>query len=203
MRSRRRFLHEVAAVGWVPALPPSPLDLPLHVVTDARIRWAPGQLDRFWTAIWPEAYRDFAACGIRLHNTAGAGDVRRSPGGRPIFTGLVSGGLNLVITDQIPLNWDRGRGLAGVTARYEGFHICVIALSAAHGHQCPYVSVNTCVHELLHALMGDIYEARPAGWLGDWREFRIDRLATELWLFHEGAEIHAAAARYLEHWRRL
>jgi hypothetical protein len=33
----------------------------------------------------------------------------------------------------------------------------MIALNYAHAHKIPLVAVNTCVHELLHALLQDIY----------------------------------------------
>jgi hypothetical protein len=73
----------------------------------------------------------------------------------------------------------------------------MIALYEAHPHQVPYLSVNTCVHELLHVLLDDVAETRPKGWRGAAREFRIDLYATRLWLFHDGAEIRKAAQSYL------
>jgi hypothetical protein len=98
--------------------------------------------------------------------------------------------------------WDRARALSGVTTRYEGYHVCVVALNYAHGHQIPFLSVNTCLHELLHALLGDIFEDRPAGLPGAAREFRVDWYATRLWLFHDGAHIKNSAQSYVERLRR-
>src|SRR5262249_45742607 len=139
----------------------TPLVVPVHRVMDSRAKCSAQELRRFWWSVWPEAFRDFSRCGIKLQSTDGAGEIRRSPGDRPIFVGLQRGALNLVLTDHIPMHWDNGRGLSGVTTIYEGCHLCVIALSNAHGHQIPFVSVNTCVHEILHALLQDIFLSRP------------------------------------------
>ena len=76
--------------------------------------------------------------------------------------------------------------------------MCMIALDHAHGNQIPMLSVNTCTHELLHALMLDVFEDRPAGFAGQAREFRIDWYATNLWLFHQGAAIRKSAGRYVQ-----
>jgi hypothetical protein len=72
----------------------------------------------------------------------------------------------------------------------------MVALNYAHCHQIPLLSVNTCVHELLHVLLNDIVESRPHGLPGEMREFRIDWLATRLWLFHDGGTIREAARTY-------
>jgi hypothetical protein len=46
--------------------------------------------------------------------------------------------------------------------------------------------------------MLDLFENRPDGLAGQMREFRIDRLATALWLFHDGRAIRASARNYVE-----
>lgn len=89
--------------------------------------------------------------------------------------------------------WDNGRALAGATSMHEGYCVCVIALLYAHGHRVPYLSTNTCVHELLHALLGDIFVDRPTWLQAGSRESRIDWYATRLWLFGEGSEIRKSA----------
>ena len=162
---------------------------------DSRAKCTPLQLGRFSSSIWPEAVRDFERCDIQLQVSEVTGEVRRSPGDRPIFVGLERGAINLVVTDLIPMNWDQGRGLTGVSTRYEGYHLCMVALDYAHGHQIPFVAVNTCVHELLQVLLQDIFEIHPKGLTGYEREFRIDWYATRLWLFHDGAAIRKAALR--------
>jgi hypothetical protein len=96
--------------------------------------------------------------------------------------------------------WDRGRASAGITTIHEGYHVCVIALSYAHGHRAPFLSVNTCMHELLHAFFQDLFVARPSWFEAASREVRIDWHATRLWLFHEGAFIRESAEAYV---RRL
>ena len=174
------------------------LRVPVRQVFDGRAKCTAEQLQRFATSIWPEAVRDFKRCGIQLESTEVRGEVRRSPAGRPIFVGLANRVINLVVTDSIPLDWDNGRGLTGVTTRYDGYHLCMIALNFAHGHQIPFFSVNTCVHELLHVLLHDIFQPRPKGLQGEAREFRIDLYATRLWLFHDGLMIRKATRAYLD-----
>lgn len=192
--TRREFLCAAAVVSSNAA---GPLILPVRRVMDSRAKSAPAQLSRFASSIWPEAVRDFERIGIQLQDAQVTGEVRRSPGDRPVFTGLDRGAINLVITDLIPMKWARGQGLAGVSTQYDGYELSIIALEYAHGHQIPFVSVNTCVHELLHVLLRDIFELRPKGLAGYEREMRIDWYATRLWLFHEGAVIRAAAQAYL------
>lgn len=109
--------------------------------------------------------------------------------------------INFAITNRIPLDWDRGRGLNGVTTWYRGYHLCVVGLDQAHGHQIPMLSVNTCVHELLHVLLQDVFESRPKGSRGVAREFLIDWYATRLWLLHEGSAIQKAAQVYVKRLR--
>jgi hypothetical protein len=178
------------------------LVVPVYLIVDTRPRFTQYQMAPFSSVIWPEAVRDFRRCGIQLDMGQGTGEVRRAPSGRPFFKGLTRSAINLMLTDVIPGEWDQGKGLAGVTTQYEGHHLCLIALPRAHGHQIPFVSVNTCVHELLHVLMHDIFEPRPKGVPGSGREFRIDWYATRLWLFHDGEEIRKWAEGYLERARR-
>ncbi|HLK62988.1 MAG TPA: hypothetical protein VKU19_06090 [Bryobacteraceae bacterium] len=171
----------------------------IQVIVDTRLR--PEQIQRFWWTLWPQAARTFASGGIRVDLNVVQGEVKRSAGGRPMFVGLDRSSLNLVVTGQIPMVWDQGRALGGVTTRYEGYHICMAALNYAHGHQIPFISVNTCVHELLHALLGDIFEDRPSGARGAAREFRVDWYATRLWLFRDGSHIRQSAQAYLDRLR--
>jgi hypothetical protein len=180
---------------------PAPLPVPVHLITDAQASWRPGQLRGFWSCIWPEAARDFGRCGIRLASSPHPGEVWRRPGCEPVVTGLEPGVVNLVVTDRIPIEWDNGLGLGGVTTLYHGRVLSMIALDHAHCHQVPLLSLNTCVHELLHVLLLDVYESCPAGLLGESREFRIDWYATRLWLFHDGAAVRRAAASCVDRLR--
>ena len=168
---------------------------------DIRTKCTPEQLRRFWWRIWPEAVRDFNRCGIQLQCTDAKGEIKLSPSDRPIFVGLQRGAVNLVLTDHIPMAWDHARSLAGVTTVYEGYHLCVVAISYAHGHQVPFISVNTCVHELLHLLLQDVFVRRPKWFDANEREFRDDAYATRLWLFHDGAAIRKSAEAYLNRLR--
>jgi len=196
--TRREFLSMAALV---PAPLPTPLIVPVHLVLDRQAKLRSEQLDRFWSRIWPQAVRDLGRCGIHLQTSMRTADVLRPPGREPILTGLEPNAINLVITNKLPTQWDSGRALSGVTTLYRGYHVCMAALDRAHCHELPFVSVNTCLHELLHVLLLDVFEDRPKGLLGQAREFRIDTYATLLWLFHEGAAIRNAAQIYVDRMR--
>jgi len=200
--TRRQFIATAAgAVAAVPAKAETPLIVPVHQVTDKRAEFTPEQLQDFSSNLWSEAVRDFGGCGIELQTSEGVGEIRRSPAGRPLFEGLERGAINVVLTDYVPLHWDSGRGLAGVSTQYEGRHLCLLALNHAHGHRIPFVSVNTCVHELLHVLLQDIFVSPEGWWPRAEREVLIDWHATRLWLFHDGGAVREAARAYLERLR--
>jgi hypothetical protein len=199
--TRRDFLRTPAA-AVVPASPPERLRLPLHRVVDARADCPAEQRRLFWSNVWPEAVRTFSRGGIDLDVGDGPGEVRRSPGDRPVFVGLRRGVLNLVVTGHIPMHWDHGRALAGVTTAYHGYHICMVAMRYAYGHRVPFFSVNSCVHEILHALLQDIFDTRSKWYQAGGRELRIDWYATRLWLFREGSAIRNSARQYLDRLRR-
>ncbi len=187
--TRRNFVRLAAVTAAQ-----RPLVIPLHRVMDKRAKCTQEQLRHFWWKIWPEAVREFQRAGIQFQVSDETGEVKRSPGGRPVFAGLQRGFMNLVITDNVPMDYG---GVAGVTTLWEGYHLSVIALSNAHANQVPYFSVNTCVHELLHLLLGDVYLSRPKWYQTGEREFRIDWYATHLWLGGDGAEVRKSAACYL------
>jgi hypothetical protein len=176
----------------------TPLAIPIHRVIDAGARCPPDTLHQFWSKVWPEAMVEFGRGGIQLQVEDGPGEMRHTAGGHPVFHGLRRGVLNLVLTDNIPANWDGGRALAGVTLLYDGYPLSLIAMRFAHGNQFPYFSVNTIVHELLHALLGDIFVPHPNWYQPATREWRADSQATNLWLFHQSASIRAAAEASLK-----
>jgi hypothetical protein len=198
--TRRDFLWTAAAAATRSGAP-ARLVVPIHRVVDSRAKVPAERLHRFWWKIWPEAFGEFSQGGMLLETDDGVGEVKRSPGDRPIFVGLRRGVLNLVLTDHIPMYWDRGRSLAGVTTVYDGYHVCMVAMLYAHGNQVPYLSTNTCVHELLHALMQDILVRHPKWYQVGGREGRIDWFATQLWLFRDGTGIRESARAYLERLR--
>lgn len=199
--TRRQFIVTAAAVAAAPSVASGPLIVPVHQVTNTRADLTPEQLRRFSPSMWPEAVRDFRRCGIELQSSESTGEIGRSPGARPVFKGLKRGVINLVVTDRIPMTWDYGRSLTGLSTRYEGYDLCMIALNYAHAHQIPIVSVNTCVHEILHVLLQDIFVNDPRGWRRSQREFRVDWYATRLWLFKDSAVVRQAAQAYLERLR--
>lgn len=176
--------------------------VPVHLVLDDQVQWRPDPMGRFQARLWAQTVRDLARCGVQLQTTVGAGSVQRSPYREPVITGLQRGVINLVLTTEIPVKWDGGRALCGVTTLYRGHHLCMVAINHAHGHQVPFFSVNTCLHEILHALLHDILEQRPEGVAGQAREIRVDYHATRLWLFHEDSAVREAARTYLDHLRQ-
>jgi len=192
--TRRGFLALAAAVA------PQRVAVPLHRILDRRAKNPPARVQHFWPALWNEAARDFAQGGISFDISDGEGEVRLSPGDNPIFVGLDRGKINLVVTDTIPMYWDQGRALAGVSTIHDGYHLSMIALRYAHRNQVAFLSVNTCLHELLHVLLGDIFVKAPKWYQRSGRETRVDYYATRLWLFHDGAEVRKSAESYL---RRL
>jgi hypothetical protein len=198
--TRRAFVPLAAAATLAGASSrlKSPLILPVHRMVDARANLSPERLNRFWHSLWPEAVRVFSSCGLQFHTSDSTGEIRRSAGNRPIILGLQHGVINLVLTDHLPPYWDNARALAGVSTIYDGFHISLIALRFAHGNQVPYLSVNTCVHELLHVLMQDIFLANPSSYQTGRREFRVDSYATAMWLFHDGEAVRESARSYID-----
>ena len=168
-----------------------------------RARYTPSQLRDFSETIWPEAEQEttddaaFDSLSIAVGARFEAISVRRPDLRRP----RAREGVNLVLTDLIPMNWDRARGLAGLSTVWQGYDVCVIALEYARPNRIPFVAVNTCEHELLHAILQDIFESRPAGLAGEAREVRIDAYATRLWLFHEGADVRESARAYIDRLR--
>jgi hypothetical protein len=194
--TRREWLG-ASMLAAAPRVRATPLAIPIHRVVDARARCSPETLSHFWSAVWPEAMIEFGRGGIQLQVEDGPGEMHRTAGGRPVFLGLRRGVLNLVLTDYIPLNWDSGRALPGVTLVYDGYPLSLIAMRFAHGNQFPYFSVNTIVHELMHAFFGDIFVAHPKWYQPATREWRADSQATNLWMFHQSTAIREAAQQYL------
>ena len=172
--------------------------LPVNLVFEAKAKWRPEQIRNFESRIWPEAARDLARSGIEVQVGETSGEVERPSQRQPVIGGLERRALNIVVTDQIPMFWDHGRALNGVTTLYRGYHLCMIALQWAHGHQWPLLSVNTCLHEMLHALLGDIFESRPKGITGNARELRVDAYATRMWLFGDVGFVRDEARAYVE-----
>jgi hypothetical protein len=201
--TRRALLRLGPALPALAASAPSAeqIIVPVRRVLNRRARLRPEALRHFQELIWPEAVADFARCGVRLSWKDAGGDISGWEGREPVISGLERRALNLAITDRIPTQWDGGRALAGVTTLYRGFHLCMAAVEQAHPHRAPLVGVNTCVHELLHAFLGDIFERRPPGFRGQLREFRVDLHATRLWLLGDGATIRASTAAYLQRLR--
>lgn len=188
----RRAFAAIAA-----ALPSSAIKIPIHRIVDVKARFVPGALEHFWSSIWPEAVRDFGRGGIELQTTDGPGEITHTAADRALFSGLQRGALNLVLTDTLPLYWDNARALAGATTLVRGYCVSVIALRYAHGDRVPFLSVNTCVHELLHALLLDVFVARPSAYQSVEREYRVDSYATRMWLFHDGAVVRQSARIFL------
>ena len=67
-------------------------------------------------------------------------------------------------------------------------------------NQVAFLSTNTCLHEILHVLLQDIFLKAPKWYQSGSREARVDYYATRLWIFHDGKEVGKSAEAYL---RRL
>src|SRR5579863_6260564 len=117
----RREFCSIAVAGLVPPASRAPVTVPVHVIQDGNAKLGPRQLRNFWTYVWPEACRDLARVGIRLDASPAVGEVLRPPGREPMVGGIERGVLNIILTGTIPLEWDQGRGLSGVTTLYRGF----------------------------------------------------------------------------------
>lgn len=196
--TRRKLLLALPMLRALAGNPAAPLVVPIHHLIDRSANLSKAHLDLYWRSIWPEAAKTFGACGIQLDSHPGDAKIERPPGREPVVHGIDFGVINLVVTSQVPMEWDNGRSLNGMTTLYRGRPLCLVALYHAHGNQFPLLSVNTCVHELLHALLEDIFERRPRGMQGEMREARVDSYATRMWLFHDGAAVRRAAAEYLQ-----
>jgi hypothetical protein len=199
--TRRVFLGTSFAVGAAQTAA-SPVVVPVRRIVNGHAKIGTDDLVRFWRKIWPEALRDLGSGGVRLQVTDAPGEIRQTAADRPIFTGLDRGSLNLVLTDHLPLYWDAARALAGATTIYESYHLCLIALRYAHANQVPWISLNTCTHELLHALMQDVYLTNPKWYQSAGREASIDAYATALWLFHSGDAVRKSAREYVARLRK-
>lgn len=183
-------------------LPPK-LVLPIRLTFDAHAEISPAQLDYFHKTLWPETIRGFASAGVDLHVTAVPGFIRRLPSGTPMFTHLDRRAINLIVTSDIPIHWDQGRGLAGVSLLYDRANLCLIALRRAHAHQVPFLSVNTILHELLHVILEDVYVQEPSPIESTQREFRADFAATRLWLFSSNPAITQYVRQFLPRLRAV
>ncbi len=197
--TRRRFCLLLPAAAAAAAAP-APLAVPVQILIDKRLDDEPALLRKFWGSLWPEAARDLAACGIRLATSNKTVEVWRPDFREPQVPGVQPRQINFAVTDRLPMQWDGGRALCGVTTLYRGCPLCMVALSHAHGNQVPFLSLNTCLHELLHVLLQDVFEPRPPGLPGQAREARVDWYATRLWLFGDVAMVRRSAGGFL---RRL
>lgn len=198
--SRRRWLG--AALCAPPLSPSAALSVEVPILELLDIHGLPGkgELQRFRSSVWEEAVRTFRASGVHLRPVTRLGELLRYPSGRPRFLGLERRMLNVVLTATVPLDWDSGRSLSGVTTIYEGYHISVIALKNAHANRVPLLVLNTVVHELLHAFRGDIFVRRTGLLRGEDREAAVDWQATRLWLFGGSSAVQQSARDYV---RRL
>jgi hypothetical protein len=176
---------------------PAVVEVPVLYVTNKHARCSAVEVSRFRSVVWDEAVRVFARCGVLLRVVERTGEVLKYPSGRPRFLELDRRRVNVVLSDNVPLDWDNARYSPGIAAAYEGFAVCVIAMPRAHANRIPFLAVNTVVHELLHILLEDIFVA-PGGLLRDHgRETRVDWHATRMWLFGADATVRESAREFM------
>lgn len=198
---RRKALQLGILLPVLHAATPEIVEVPVILMTNKHSNLSAQSLKAFRSAVWDEAVNAFSACGVHLKIEERTGEVLKYPGGRPRFIGLDRNCLNIVLTDHIPLSWDQARFSAGIARIYEGCHLCLIAVQAAHGNRVPFLALNSVVHELLHVFLQDIY-AKRGEWLHGYdREARVDWHATRLWLFRDGGEVKRSAAVYVKRLR--
>jgi len=174
------------------------LIVPVRLIVDRVPKFSAARIQEFREHLWAEAVRELSGCGIRLDVTWTSGEVGRPAFREPTITALERRALNLVVTDRIPVEWDHSGTMCGVTTLYRGFHLSMVAVDHAHGNQIPLLSVNTCLHELLHALLLDIFAPSPSEWQRQTHELRVDWYATRLWLLGEGGDLRSSAVQYLK-----
>ena len=193
--TRRELLRSSALLAT-----PSPalLEIPVHRLMDRNTRCGAAQIRAFFATIWDQAVRDFAHGGIALRVVERDGEVLKHPSGKPRFRCLDRSMINVVITDRVPLDWDKGRSLPGVATLYEGYCVCVISINEAQGDRIPFFAVNTVVHELLHILLQDVFTSRSGVFEGPEHDARVDSYATRLWLFGDGAAVRESARACLK-----
>ena len=202
--TRRRAVGATALLTAVYAAGDEPnLEIPLLRITDKYARAGAAKRSQFLAGIWREAEQVFARGGMALRAIDRQGEVLQYPSGRPLFRCLDRSMINVVLTDRVPLDWDKGRSLAGVSSLYEGFCLSVISIEEAHGNQIPFLSVNTVVHELLHVLLQDVFRDRTSLIHGQSAEARVDLHATRLWLFGGDETVRESARVCLERLNRM
>ena len=76
-----------------------------------------------------------------------------------------------------------------------GNHLSVQATSATAVSR--FIDTNTVVHEMLHAILGDVLIRKPGWYQASEREMRADAYATRLAMFGDGSAVRAAAARMI------
>src|SRR5580698_1845398 len=114
----RRRLLAMAAPAVLHAAP-ARVTVPIHRILDGRAKNPPERVQHFWPRLWSEAAQDYRQGGIDFDITDGPGEVRHSPADNPVFVGLRGRAINLVVTDVLPIYWDGGRALAGVSTIHD------------------------------------------------------------------------------------
>jgi hypothetical protein len=196
----RRDLLSATTMLAAPLTPAreSGLEVPIYRVIDKNARCSSAQISTFFSTVWDEAVHNFAQGAITLRIVEGKGEVLKYPSGKPRFKCLDRRMINVVLTDRVPVDWDKGRSLAGVSAVYEGYCVGVISMDEAHGNRIPFIAVNTVVHELLHIFLQDVFVPHAGVLHGQSREARVDMYATRLWLFSDGAAVRQSARACLK-----
>jgi hypothetical protein len=196
--TRRQFLGTPLAAPVIGCCSTSLIEVPVLRLLDKNAALSSTEIQAFYDTVWDEAARLFQSCEVALRTIEKVGEIRRYPSGRPRFLGLERNMMNVVLTETVPLAWDNGRSLCGLTTIYEGYHLSVLALRNAYPNRLPILAVNTVVHEMLHVLRGDIF-VRRAGFLnGADREAAVDWQATQLWLVGGLRGLKEWANRYVQ-----
>jgi hypothetical protein len=101
------------------------VEVPVVCLTNTRAATTPEAVRAFRAGVWAAAVRSFAEGGVALRVRERTGEIPQYPSSLPRFVGLARGERNVVLTDPIALEWDRGRQVAGGSTVYEGNVVCV------------------------------------------------------------------------------
>jgi hypothetical protein len=156
------------------------INLPIVVHIDRRgsqirtthVRW-------FWECLLREAEHDLIHAGVRITSTVGQGWIERGDIDA-FFHGVQPEAINVYVTHWIPLCWDLGRGLCGLSGLAGATEVIVVSAENAHRHIVPYLATNTLAHEIGHVLRGDLRLRNPGGWEEQQRELSLDRIISHV-----------------------
>jgi hypothetical protein len=136
-------------------------------------------VDWFRNCLLPEALLDLTKAGVAPIVRWGGGWIERKEADA-LFHGVVPKAVNVFVTPWVPLCWDKGMGLCGLSGIAAGTDTVIVSTANAHRHLVPYLATNTLLHEFGHVLRGDLHRKNTNGWGEQMDELAVDRTVTHL-----------------------